>query len=223
VSPTSPRDPSTRPPPLIVRFGRWIATLDLTSAEHHVALTMALYANGDGRGIRPGVATIARDTGLSESAVIRAIHGRTGADGERRGGLLRRGVFVQVDPGGGRRRPAEYRINPVPTTEYPTVNTGPRPPYPGQTLSSASPNPSPATRQTLSHGDPKRVEEEEEEGTRAGAPEAPRAGADDDALAENYMLATDPAVPPKVREVARKQYLRLGGIPYGLEREEATG
>jgi hypothetical protein len=59
------------------------------------------------------------------------------------------------------------------------------------------------------------------ENARADAPEAPRAM--DEALAENYMLATDPAVPPDVARVARKHYLRLGGIPYGLEREEAVG
>lgn len=174
MSATSAGDRSRRPPPLAVRFGRSIANLELTSAEHHVALAMVIYANKDGAGIRPSVERIARDTGLSESTVHRALHGR-GRRGERTGGLLRAGVLLQVGPGGGRRpgspdegRPAEYRVNPRMVTEYPSANPVTKPPYPPETLSSEGRYP--VTEAPIPpHGDRGRGKEEVTEEVHADA------------------------------------------------------
>ena len=88
-----------RLPPLIVRFGNWQGTLPLTSIEHVVALTLALYAGAEGGGARPGVPRLAEATGLSVRTVTAAL-----------GALVDRGVIQVTEAGRGQGRATEYRL-----------------------------------------------------------------------------------------------------------------
>lgn len=132
-----------RPPPLAVRFGKSQGELKLTPAQHLVALTISLYARADGGGMRPGVALLARTTDLTERAVYAALRV-----------LEARRVIVVTDPGGGRGRATEYRLNP----ELHSPNSG------RETLNGRGINPERTGGETLNSVHPKRLEEVLEEG-----------------------------------------------------------
>jgi len=213
VSPTSPRDPSRRPPPIGVRFAAWIAELPLTRDAHHVALTMARYMNGGGE-VRVGVPRIARDSKVPERTVKYARHE-----------LERLGILVVARPGGGRERPTEYRINGAALARFEASNGADGAPLGADTVRDTVRDPAPNGAGDDANGAAPAPEEvgrglEEEEKTRAGAPEAPRAiEIDPAAVAEAWHLYRDPASPAYVRKAARKTIVRAGDGAL-LEREE---
>ncbi|RYF60687.1 MAG: helix-turn-helix domain-containing protein [Comamonadaceae bacterium] len=73
----------------------------LTPTAHHIALTLATYADADGQGIRPSYETLTRVTGRSRGTV---------ADALKR--LRDTGWIVQVSKGSGTtRRASVYRLS----------------------------------------------------------------------------------------------------------------
>ena len=100
-----------RPPPFMVRFGKWQATLDLTPTDHLVALTLAVYANGDRRAW-PGRVNLAADCNVSIETIDRSL-----------GRLVRAGVVRVVDRGSGPGHAAVFELA-DPPWPLPKVVTG---------------------------------------------------------------------------------------------------
>jgi hypothetical protein len=86
-----------------LRWGDAVCASTLTPIERAVAHAHARYASPDGTSVRPGVASIARDTGHGERTVRRA-----------RQSLERQGWLIVVRPGGSGpdgRLATEYRLS----------------------------------------------------------------------------------------------------------------
>lgn len=133
----NPRD-GKRPPPFVVRFGHWQASLPLTAAQHVVALTLGVHASAEGRA-HPGVETLARETGLAKRSVYTAL-----------AALVDAGVIRVRAPGGGRTR----------TTEYQLLIGATGSPNDPETVTWAGGNGDITAAETVQQGPPKRVLEE---------------------------------------------------------------